>query len=224
MAQAGFHGLVGAALRKLIPRKDWLFPGIVLGNLLPDADNLAVAVATLAGLPTGGLHRTLTHSLFFAAAVALVFYLISRIAAKPAVANLGLGLSAGIGMHILLDLFLWFDGVALLWPLPYWFNLWEGIAAPGWWMKLMMPVENLAFMLFFLALAGAARRHSTDLGYLPRLRLWVWVQGGLFIIFTGLVFSLEKGFMVPYGVVYLLSLGLAIAITLRMRQTLEAMI
>ena len=56
MAQAGIHGLAGMAVRKWTPSREWLMTGIVLGNLLPDADNLAVAVATVAGLPTEGLH------------------------------------------------------------------------------------------------------------------------------------------------------------------------
>ena len=42
------------------------------------------------------------------------------------------------------------------------------------------------------------------------------------LIFTALVFFLQKGFMTPYGLVYLLSLGLAIGVTIRMRRTVEA--
>ena len=73
MAQAGIHGLAGMAVRKWTPSREWLMTGIVLGNLLPDADNLAVAVATVAGLPTEGLHRTFTHSLFTIAALKATF-------------------------------------------------------------------------------------------------------------------------------------------------------
>jgi membrane-bound metal-dependent hydrolase YbcI (DUF457 family) len=73
MAQAGIHSIVGMAVRKWIPNRKWLMLGVVLGNLLPDADNLAVAIATLAGRPTEGLHRTFTHSLFTIAAVVVAF-------------------------------------------------------------------------------------------------------------------------------------------------------
>ena len=55
MAQAGIHGLVGVAVRKWSPAREWLVLGIVLGNLLPDADNLAVAVATVTGGTSEGL-------------------------------------------------------------------------------------------------------------------------------------------------------------------------
>ncbi len=41
MAQAGIHGMVGMAVRKWVPKKEWLMLGIVLGNMLPDMDALA---------------------------------------------------------------------------------------------------------------------------------------------------------------------------------------
>ena len=44
--------MVGLAVRKWTPTREWLMLGIVLGNLMPDADNLAVAVATVIGQST----------------------------------------------------------------------------------------------------------------------------------------------------------------------------
>jgi membrane-bound metal-dependent hydrolase YbcI (DUF457 family) len=98
--------------------------GIVLGSLVPDADNLAVA--TVMKLPTEGVHRTFTHSLFTVVAVIVVFYLVSLATKQPRWGNLGVGLGVGILMHILLDLILWFNGVAVLWPIPLWINFWSG--------------------------------------------------------------------------------------------------
>jgi membrane-bound metal-dependent hydrolase YbcI (DUF457 family) len=214
--------MVGMAVRKWTPTREWLMLGIVLGNPLPDADNLAVAVATVTGQSTEGLHRTFTHSLFTVAAVIAVFYAVGRIAGRPRWFNLGLGLGIGILMHILLDLLIWFNGVEILWPLPSWVNLWENVTPPEWWSKLMMPAEFLFLALFFVLLDVTARKRSTDLGFLRTLRVWTGVQGVLFVVFTVLVYTMEKGFMTPYGALYLLSLGLAFGITLRMRETIEA--
>ncbi|MBK8129071.1 MAG: metal-dependent hydrolase [bacterium] len=72
MAQAGMHSMIGVAVRKWTPARQWLVLGIVLGSLLPDADNLAVAVATVTGSPTAGLHRTFTQA-FTVTAVIMVF-------------------------------------------------------------------------------------------------------------------------------------------------------
>jgi membrane-bound metal-dependent hydrolase YbcI (DUF457 family) len=222
MAQAGIHSMLGVAVKKWSPARKWLMLGIVLGNLLPDADNLAVAIATLTGNSTDGLHRTFTHSLFFVAAIIIVFYGIAWATKKDEIRNLGIGLGIGVLMHILLDLLIWFNGVEILWPLDSWINLWEGVAPPEWWSKLMMPIENLFFTLFFLTLASIAHKQNTDEDFLPKLRIWTWVQGILFIVFLVMVFTMESGFMTIFGAVYLLSLGLAFGITIRMRNTVEA--
>ncbi len=222
MAQAGMHSIIGLAVKKWTPGRTWLLLGILLGSLLPDADNLAVAVATAAKLPTEGLHRTFTHSLFTIAAVVAIFYIVAWVTGQPRWNNLGIGLGIGILLHILLDLLIWFNGVAILWPIPSWINLWSGITPPPWFDKLMLTAEFLFFALFFLGLTTLARRERTDQDYLSRLRMWTWLELALFVIFTLLVFVMQKGFMTPYGLIYLLSLGLAIGVTIRMRTTVEA--
>ena len=87
----------------------------------------------------------------------------------------------------------------------------------------MMPIENLFFALFFITLASIAHKQNTDKEFLPKLRVWTWVQGILFIVFLVMVFTMKSGFMTIFGAVYLLSLGLAFGISIRMRNTVEAM-
>lgn len=223
MAQAGIHGMVAAAVRRYVPDKEWLMLGIVLGNIFPDMDNIAVAVATVAKLSTHGLHRTFTHSVFTIVLAVAVFYLLAALTQKPRWKNFGLGFGIGILMHVLVDLVIWFDGVEILWPLRSWINLWEGFQVPDWLSKFLMPAEFLCFGLFFLVLASLARKHQTDAGYLSRLRVWMIVQFVLFAAFTVMVYSMDKGFMTIYGAVYLLSLFLAFGIVIRMRNTVEAL-
>jgi membrane-bound metal-dependent hydrolase YbcI (DUF457 family) len=223
MAQAGIHSILGIAVRKWTPDRTWLMLGILLGSMLPDADNLAVAVATVAKLPTEGLHRTFTHSLFTSLVVVAVFYIVAQVMKQPRWSNLGVGLGIGILLHIMLDLLIWFNGVAILWPIPSWINFWSDVTPPAWFDKLMMTAEFLFFALFFMGLSTLARRQGTDLEYLRRLRTWTWIEFDLFLIFTALAFFLQKGFMTPYGLVYLLSLGLAVGVTIRMRITADAM-
>ena len=222
MAQAGIHGIVGLAIQKWTPRKKWLILGIVLGNILPDIDNLAVAIATLTQKSTAGLHRTFTHSLFFIAGIILVFYLISKITNQSHWNNLGIGLGIGVFLHILLDLLIWFNGVEILWPIPSWINLWGGITPPEWWSKLMLPTEFLFFALFYLYLATKSRKNNTDENYLGTLRIWTIIQLVLFVLFTILVYTMDAGFMTIYGGLYLLSLGLCYGIVIRMRETVES--
>lgn len=218
MAQAGIHGLVGAAVRRWAPRREWLILGIVLGNILPDVDNLAVAAATLTGGNTEGLHRTFTHSLFTVLAIVVLFEIIGRASQRPRWRNLGWGLGIGVLMHVLLDLVIWFNGVQILWPLPSWINLWEGMAPAEWWSQLMLPIEFLFFALFFYWLRVVILRDGGEPG---SLNLWIGVQALLFVLFTVLVYTMESGFMTPYGALYLLSLGLAWALTIRAQSALE---
>ena len=222
MAQAGIHGMVAAAVRRYVPGKEWLMLGIVLGSIFPDMDNIAVAVATVAKLPTHGLHRTFTHSIFTILLVMGLFYLVATFTKKPRWSTFGVGFGIGILMHVFLDLVVWFNGVEVLWPLHSWVNLWEGFQVPDWLSKFLMPAEFLCFGLFFLVLASLSRKYQTDTGYQSRLRTWTIVQFVLFAIFTVMVYVMDKGFMTIYGAIYLLSLFLAFGIVIRMRKTVEA--
>jgi membrane-bound metal-dependent hydrolase YbcI (DUF457 family) len=210
------------AVKRWTPGRTWLMLGIVLGNLFPDLDNLAVAAATATGGSTEGLHRTFTHSLFTVALFVVAGYGVARATKQPRWGNLGLGLGIGTLMHIVLDLVIWFDGVEILWPIPSWVNLWATVTPPEWWSELMMPAEFLSFAALFWLLLTLARRRGTDEGNRRLLRTWIGVQVGLFAIFAVLVYTMGSGFMTPYGAVYLLSLGLALGVTIRMRGTIEA--
>ncbi len=221
MAQAGIHALVGQAVRRWLPKAEWLMPGLVLGNLFPDFDNIAVAVATVAKLPTEGLHRTFTHSIFTVLAAILLFWGIGKLKKQARWQNFGLGFGLGIIMHILLDFAIWFNGVAVLWPLPIWINFWQGVTPPTWFEALMNPLEFLFMALFFWALGRAARKNKTNIDFLGKLNIWLMVLGILFVVFTPLAYIMQKGFLTLFGAVYLLMLFVAAAVTWRMRETLD---
>ncbi len=221
MAQAGLHALVGAAARKVSPKREWLMLGVILGSLFPDLDNYAVAVATVAKLNTHGLHRTFTHSIFTILAALVIFSIVAQVRKEPRWTNFGAGCAAGIGLHMLLDLLIWFNGVELLWPFGGWVNFWEGIKPPEWFAKLLDPAE-FAFLALFLAwLATTARKSQTNTDFLATLRRWVIVMVVLLIIFTPLAYVMSKGFLTIFGVFYLISITAAFVITIRMRQTVE---
>lgn len=222
MAQAGMHGLVGMLTRKWTGKKEWLLLGVLLGSFVPDMDNLGVAVATLAKQPTAGIHRTLTHSLFFVLFVLALFWLIGQVTKQPRWVNLGIGLGAGIFLHIFLDLFLWFNGVVILWPLPTWVNLWEKTTPPEWFMKFMDPAEFLLFGLYLWGLGAWARKANTDVNFLKMQRFWMFLEFALFVIFTPLAFIMTKGFLTIYGALYLFSIFVAFFVTIRMRTTVAA--
>jgi len=222
MAQAGLHALVGAAFRKVTPKRELLMLGIILGSLFPDLDNYAVAVATVARLDTHGLHRTFTHSILAILSVFAIFFILARVRQEPRWTNFGIGFGVGIGLHILLDLLIWFNGVELLWPFGGWVNLWEGIKLPDWFAKLLDPAEFAFFAIFLIWLSKTAHNNSTNSDFLSPLRRWMVAMIGLLVVFTPLAYVMIKGFLTIFGVFYLISITAVFVITIRMRQTVEA--
>ena len=222
MAQAGMHAMVGMVVRKLAKTRQWLLLGVILGSFIPDLDNFGVAVATVMKLPTAGIHRTLTHSVFFLLAVMAVFQLVAQVRKDARWGNLGLGLGAGILLHIILDIFLWFNGVALFWPFQLWVNIWSNMTAPDWFIKFMDPAEFLMFGGYLWALSNWSGRYKTDADFAGKLRMWMILEFALFAVFTPLAYIMTKGFQTIFGAVYLISIMMAFIVTIRMRKTIEA--
>ncbi|MCL4530635.1 MAG: metal-dependent hydrolase [Chloroflexi bacterium] len=221
MAQAGLHGIVGVAVRKWMPKKEWLLLGVVLGSLFPDLDYIAVAFAVMMQQSAAGLQYTFTHSIFTILVVVLLFHLISLATKNNKWSNLGLGFGIGILLHILLDLVIWFKGVELFWPFHYELNFWSWLVVPNWLDILLRAGEFLAFGLYFTLLAFVAAKQKTNEDYAPKLRSWANSQYALFFLFTFLFFFPQKNTMAIYSALYLLALFFAIIITLRMKQTIE---
>jgi len=224
MPQNGIHAMVGIASRKWMPKKEWLLLGVVLGNMFPDLDNLVVAYATLAKLPNPEhFHRTFTHSIFTIIAMVLLFYIIAALTKNEKWKNFGIGFGAGIIMHILVDLVLWFNGVHLLWPLGGELNFWSWFVTPAWLKILLDTGEFLAFGLYFLMLGSLALRYGTDAERQVSSKTWAYIEFVLFALFTVLFFTVgTKGLLYQvFGGLYLLSLIVSIVITIRMKQTVE---
>ena len=222
MPQAGIHGMVGMATRRWTGARDWLLLGAILGSFVPDMDTVAVAVATVMKASSEGLHRTMTHSVFFAAAVMIVFHAIGAMRRDTRWTNLGLGLGLGILLHIVLDLFLWFNGVNLFWPLGGEVTLWPNGYPWAWFQQFNeQAAEFLCFGLYLWLLGTWARKFGTNGNYLGKLRMWIWLEFALFAVFATALL-LGKVFVTISGALYLFSLLMTFFVTIRMRQTVEA--
>ena len=226
MPQNGIHAIVGTVVaRKWMPKKEWLVLGVVLGNMFPDLDNLVVAYATLAKLPEPEhFHRTFTHSVFTILTMLILFYVIAMLTKNEKWKNFGIGFGAGILMHILVDLVLWFNGVALFWPIPFELNFWSWFTTPAWLTILLETAEFLAFGLYFLLLVSLSQTHDADADRQRSTKTWAYIEFLLFIVFTALFFSIGRAGLhyQIYGGLYLVSLIVGMVITIRMRRALEA--
>lgn len=225
MPQNGIHAMVGIVTRRSVPQREWLVLGVVLGNMFPDLDNLVVAYATLTKADSHGLHRTFTHSIFTVLVVLALFYIVAILTRNQKWNNFGLGFGLGILMHILLDLILWFNGVEILWPIRYEMNFWRWFTMPDWLKIVLDTGEFLAFGLYFLLLSSLARQQNTDREHQRSSTVWAYVQFALFILFTILLFSVGSTGLpyIVFGALYLLSIVLALVVTIQMRKTIETL-
>lgn len=232
MAQSGFHGLIGLygnqvfLQRSSLPekeRRDLKF-GFVLGNILPDIDLIPLVLLYLFDSKLAmTMHRTFTHSFFTAGAIFLFFLLRNR-------RGLGLGLMAGMVLHSLVDILVWFSGVELLWPLnlfglPGGVNLWANYTPPEIISSLLGAADYLAYGLYFLYLGHLALRQETNMDFLPRLRLYTNLQWLLTAIFVALAFVVKLSLfnILHYGLFSLVMMPLAIFITIKLRPAIEGM-
>lgn len=222
MAQAGMHAMVGMIARKFTNKRQWFLFGAILGSFVPDMDNFGVAVATLTGQSTEGIHRTATHSVFFIVAVAAIFYAVGQFKKDVRWGNLGVGLGLGILLHTLLDLIIWFNGVNIFWPLGGEINFWANTTPPAWLMKFMDPAEFLFFGIYLWVLGSWAKKYNTDENFTGKQRMWMMIEFALFVVFTPLAYTMAKGFPTIFGALYLFSIMTAFLVTVRMRKTVEA--
>ena len=226
MPQNGIHAMIGIASRKWMPNKEWLLLGVVLGNMFPDLDNLVVAYATLAKLPDPEqYHRTFTHSVFTILVMMILFYIIAALTKNEKWKNFGTGFGAGILMHMLVDLVIWFNGVPLFWPLGSELNFWGWFVMPAWLKIFLDTGEFLAFGFYFLLLGSLSRKNSTDTGRQGTTKIWAYIEFGLFILFTAMFFIIgTKGLHYTiFGALYLVSMIVAMITTIQMKRTVEAL-
>lgn len=197
----------------------------VLGNLLPDVDFFLLGPIYLINSKVGGtMHRSFSHSLITIAAVAILVYALCRSPHRREVAS---GIGLGMLTHVVVDIFVWFSAVRLLWPLNYagvpaTINLWATYQPPGWVSSMLGALDSAAIAFYFWYLLRIARRRGTDVAYQPRLRFWTLALLVPTVILGALAFVLGRGLfdIVAYGFFIPFLLPLTLLVTFRMKETI----
>lgn len=233
MSQSGLHGVIGLYGARLVRGNavrrvsgPALF-GFVLGNIIPDADFFALGLTyPFNGALARSMHRSFTHSLITIAVITLIGYLVARTRDGK---GLAIGLGAGMLTHVFFDIFTWFSGVDLLWPLglfglPSKINLWANVHLPTAVNNLLGAGDYLCFGLFYLYLASLARRRGTDAAFLPLLKRFTALQWAFTAIYVVLSFILTGGLfeIAHYAMFILVFFPIALYVTFKMRRTIES--
>ena len=135
------HGIIGWMIgAKLGKTKEYKILGLMAG-MLPDLDGLLIFI----NYPLHQfLHRLLFHSIFYAAAIALLWMLIMKKKTNPFIG--GTIIFSSFMAHILLDMISTSKGIALFAPLS--FDLfWYPIIHFWYWPEVIICLFFILFML-----------------------------------------------------------------------------
>lgn len=240
MAQSGLHGLIGGYLAKAWVRGEdtsagqerskGLKFGFVLGAIIPDADLFLLGPMFLFNSELAlKMHRSFTHSLVTTAAVVALVWLLASGAKRDYLQGFALGLGGGMVGHIVADIVLWFGGVQILWPLGYLgvpqsLNLWTWLDVPRVVSNLLGAADYLAFGLYYLFLAAAARRTGVGVDFLGRLKFFTALQWVFLALYTVLAFFLGGLFDIAhYAAFILFFFPVCLYVTVKMRPTIHAL-
>ncbi len=226
MPQAGAHAIIAMYLNRVLPNRKWFYAALIFGAMLPDIDTFAAGVGILITdiqNPVDFFHRKATHSFFFAIVVFIFGLILSEFTKKSKYRVIAGGLSIGIVSHIFADTFFFFKGIYFLWPLNFEFNLWTGIYTPPNIVEnLLLALEFLFFRIYAWILIQFLLQNPTDnLWLIKPLTIWKNIELWCFIIFTILAVLNYSGFLIIFGGLYLVSLLIALSVTVIARDIFQ---
>lgn len=155
MPQMGLHLSLG-----LLPVRYDLFPannyrmGFLIGGIIPDLD-FALLIPIYAfdrGLALS-MHRALSHSILAFGGLFVIALLFSLGHRYRRISNTLIGIALGMAVHTILDIFMWFSPVHVLWPAQTGFTIFpvEKIPEFAWNLSFALESGCYSFFLFILA-------------------------------------------------------------------------
>ena len=228
MAQSGIHAFSGIILSRFFKYEKWFIPSLIFGSILPDIDILFSAIAFLFGSSINdaeAIHRTFTHSIFSTITIYLVFLSIAEITSNKKFKIIGQGLCLGISVHIILDIFLWFSEVSILWPIqPHMLqpvNIWGTNSLLNNNELLRKILLSLEFILFrtygwFLINKFIQSRNIENADwFIKYVSKWIKIEFLFFIFFLLLIYlniNLDT-YKIFFTIIYIPSLMMALIST-----------
>jgi len=227
MAQAGIHAYFAFAIKNKLPSKRWFFISFLIGSILPDIDIILIPITSLFLNFEESIfliHRTFTHSLISVIIIyllLLIFYEIKKDKKYIIIAN---GFCLGCLAHIFLDIFLWFEPIHLLWPLPIkHIDLFQYIKLPYLFKIFLLALEFILFRALAWRLTEIIINNPNKNGYLiNRLSSIMKIELFYLIIFIiSAIYFNEKYVYYVFSVLYIHSLIMIIWILYQMRESIN---
>lgn len=159
MPQLGFH-LAFAILAK---QRAVLFirpfqMGFLWGSIFPDMDfAVLIPIYFLNRSLALSFHRSFSHGILIPLAMIIIAAMVLRGEAQSEVKHFVFGFSAGIVLHAVLDVFMWFAPVSVFWPYRFQFNVIGRTEVGDWAWNLVYAAEPLAYAGFLYILSKSAK-------------------------------------------------------------------
>jgi membrane-bound metal-dependent hydrolase YbcI (DUF457 family) len=226
MAQAGLHAAIGYQAKRFIPYEKRLFPALIFGTMLPDLDIIIVIFASLFYTIEQAetiFHRTFSHSFFSLIIIYLIFVIFAEVNKNPKIKSIGKGIALGMLIHYIVDTFLWFRHIDLLWPLPVNpINLWKLCEFPPLVHKILLALEFFFFRWYaWFLITQHLKQPGEKSWYIKYLNQWKSIESILFLSIAIMVIGNLPFFEVLFGLFYIPSLIMALASTYICRDALE---
>ncbi len=227
MHLTGINAIIALTITKKIPYKNLLYPSIIMGILLPDIDiaiNFIIDYLNISIASTLFIKNTYTHSLFSIIGIylcLLIFFEIKKVEFKN---NISQGVIIGMILHIIIDIFLRFSNIHILWPLPIGFiHLPSLFTLPDTLLKVLMPFEFLFFRFYAWLLIKRSIDHTISLSFFSKyISYWMKAELLLFILFITIFQQLEINlFNYIFIIAYIPSLIMAMLSTFFMYKSIN---
>ena len=226
MAQAGLHAAIGYQVSRIIPYEKRLFPALIFGAMLPDLDIIIVAIASLflsINQAVELFHRTFSHSFFTLIIIYLLFAILSELRRKPVLKSIGKGIALGMLTHYIIDTFIWFSQIDVLWPLPLEpINLWYFWKPTFRVFQILLALEFFCFRWYAWFLIGRHLEYpSKHSWFIKHLNTWKKLETIFCLLFIILILWNPPFFKLLFGIAYIPSLIMALFATHMSRDALE---
>jgi len=226
MAQSGIHIAFGYSLKYFFSNKKIYFPSIILGSILPDIDILLFPIASISDkskILIELFYKSFSHSIFTIFFIFLILSIISEIKKNTKLIIIRNGITIGLLLHVLLDSLLSFEGIQLLWPLPFSsFNLWYFIDIPNWLYNFLLSIEFFFFYYYaWFLISKHLNRPNKNSWIIKYLQYWKTFEIILFILFLLLTYLQLPNFLFLFSFAYLPSILIAIWVTYKSQISLE---
>ncbi len=201
MTQTALHAYIAIYLKDKLIYKNWFFPAFLLGSILPDIDYFFSQLDKFIYIPTqlSLINKTFLHSLITTTLIYLSLLIVYELKRNKKLLNLANGITAGILMHIFIDLAILLKPLNIFWPLPLdsiqllVFNI------PIYIYKATMILEFILFRAFASYSIQEILNYPSKNSYLIRIQSNLMKFNLLFIIIITLssyYLSIDKLFII----------------------------